>query len=156
MRASKGSELPKDLLKGRSRFQAWRQRGKGGGRIPDALWTLAVGLVKVHGVSRTAMALRVDYYSLKKRAEATAAEPPAAGPVFVKLPALPVLGKQCLFELNNASGTTLRVQLLGYDTADSRPWPAPSGAPSDAADHAADEDPRGRRASRRCSNCTIN
>jgi hypothetical protein len=119
MRASKGGELPKDLLKGRSRFQAWRQRRKGRGRIPDALWTLAIRLVKVHGVSRTATALGVDYYSLKNRAEATAAaEPSAAGPVFVELPAPPVLGKQCLFELNNAAGATLRVQLLGYDTAD--------------------------------------
>ena len=29
-----------------------------------------------------------------------------------------VIGKQCLFELSNAAGATLRVQLLGYDTAD--------------------------------------
>jgi hypothetical protein len=29
-----------------------------------------------------------------------------------------VVGKQCLFELNNAAGASLRVQLLGYDTAD--------------------------------------
>ena len=54
MRASKGGQLPKDLLQGRRRFQPWRQRRKGRGRIPDALWTLAVGLVKVHGLSRTA------------------------------------------------------------------------------------------------------
>ena len=54
MRTSKGGELPKDLLQGRNRFQAWRQRGKGRGRIPDALWMLAVRLVKVHGLSRTA------------------------------------------------------------------------------------------------------
>ena len=118
MRASKGDELPKDLLEGRSRFQAWRQRGKGRGRIPDVLWTLAVRLASVHGVSRTAMALGLDYYSLKNRAEAAAAEPPAAGPVFVELPAPPVVAKQCLLELNNAAGDSLRVQLLGYDTAD--------------------------------------
>jgi hypothetical protein len=119
MRASKGGELPKDLLKGRSRFQAWRQRGKGRGRIPEALWTLAVRLVKVHGVSRTAMALGVDYYSLKNRAEAAAASDPlATDPAFVELPAPAMVGKQCFFELSNAAGATLRVQLLGYDTAD--------------------------------------
>jgi len=117
MRASKGANLPKDLLEGYRRFQAWRQRGKGRGRIPEALWTLAVRLVSVHGVSRTAMALGLDYYSLKNRAEA-AGEPPAANPVFVELPAPPVVGKQCLLELSNAAGDSLRVQLLGYDTAD--------------------------------------
>ena len=85
MRTSKGGELPKDLLQGRNRFQAWRQRRKGRGRIPDALWMLAVRLARVHGVSRTAMALALDYYSLKNRAEAAGTEAPAAGPVFVEL-----------------------------------------------------------------------
>jgi hypothetical protein len=118
MRANNGGDLPKDLLRGRSRFQAWRQRRKTRGRIPDALWTLAVRLAQCHGVNRTALALGVDYYSLKKRTDAAAASAaPASEPAFVELPA-PVLGKQCLFELNNAAGTTLRVQLLGYDTAD--------------------------------------
>jgi hypothetical protein len=89
------------------------------GNIPDTLWALAVRLANVHGVHRTARALGVDYYSLKKRVEAaTACEPPASGPAFVELPAAAVIGKQCLFELNNAAGATLRVQLLGYDTAD--------------------------------------
>jgi hypothetical protein len=123
MRASKRTELPKDLLRARSRFQAWRQRGTAGHRTPPALWTLAVGLAKIHGVSRTSLALGVNYHGLKKRLEAAlsataAGEPPAQAPSFVELPAPALLGKQCLFELSNAAGTTLRVQLLGYDTAD--------------------------------------
>jgi hypothetical protein len=118
MRASKPGALPKDLLRARSRFQAWRQRRKTRGRIPDALWALAVRLVRVHGVNRTALALGVDYYSLKKRAEAaTACELPASGPAFVELPFPAMIDKQCLFEVNNAAGASLRVQLLGYDTA---------------------------------------
>ena len=119
MRASKGGELPGDLLRGRNRFQAWRQHRRTRGRIPDTLWALAVRLVKRHGLNPTARALGVDYYSLKKRAEAAAAsESPAPDPTFVELPAPAVVGKQCLFELNSAAGSTLRVQLLGYDTAD--------------------------------------
>jgi hypothetical protein len=118
MRANNGGDLPKDLLRGRSRFQAWRQRRETRGRIPDALWTLAVRLVKVHGVSRTALALGVDYYSLKQRSEAAASTAPATDPAFVELPVPAMVGKQCLFELSNAAGATLRVQLLGYDTAD--------------------------------------
>ena len=119
MRASKGGDLPKDLLRGRNRFQAWRQSRRTRGRIPDALWALAVRLVKRYGVNRTALVLGVDYYSLKKRAEAaTACQPPARSPAFIELPAPAFLGKQCLFELSNTAGVTLRVQLLGYDTAD--------------------------------------
>jgi hypothetical protein len=119
MRASKGGELPKDLLRGRSRFQAWRQCRQTRSRIPDTLWALAVRLVKRHGLNPTARALGVDYYSLKKRAAAAAvSEAPASGPTFVELPPPAVVGKQCLFELSNAAGATLRVQLLGYDTAD--------------------------------------
>jgi hypothetical protein len=52
-------------------------------RIPQPLWTLAVELVRRHGVSRTAIALGLDYYQLKRRAAATAAAP--SGPTFVEL-----------------------------------------------------------------------
>ena len=110
-------ELPKDLAQARSRFEAWRQRRPGGRRIPQPLWDLAVRLVSRHGLSRTATALGLDYYSLKKQAEAAAQHPPSRGPAFVELPA-PVVGKQALFELDNGAGATMRVQLLGYDAAD--------------------------------------
>ena len=110
--------LPADLLRGRSRFQAWREQRHGRGRIPRALWALAVRLVNRHGVSRTATALGLDYYSLKKRAETAAHEPQSKHPTFVELPSPVVVGKQCLFELDNGAGATMRVQLVGYDAAD--------------------------------------
>src|SRR5262245_447870 len=110
-------ELPKDLAQARSRFGAWRERRPGGRRIPQPLWDLAVQLASKHGVSRTASALGLDYYSLKKQAEAAAPQPPPCGPAFVELPP-PVVGKQALFELDNGAGATMRVQLLGYDAAD--------------------------------------
>jgi hypothetical protein len=118
MGASELGKLPRDLARARSRFQAWRCRRQGGGRIPQPLWALAVRLVNRHGVSRTAAALRLDYYSLKKRAEAAASEPQSSGPAFVELPSPLVVGKQCLVELDNGAGATMRVQLVGYDTAD--------------------------------------
>ena len=117
MGASDRGELPNDLAQARSRFQAWRARRQAGGRIPQPLWALAVQLVAKHGVSRTAAALSLDYYSLKRRAE-VADRPQASSPAFVELPAPVVVGKQCLFELDNGAGSTLRVQLVGYDTAD--------------------------------------
>jgi hypothetical protein len=111
-------ELPKDLAHARSRFEAWRQRRPGRRPIPQPLWDLAVRLASTHGVSRTATALGLDYYSLKKQAEATAPQPPPCGPAFVELPPPAVVGKQALFELDNGAGATMRVQLLGYDAAD--------------------------------------
>jgi hypothetical protein len=111
-------ELPKDLAQARSRFEAWREQRQGGRRIPQPLWDLAVRLVSQHGISRTATALGLDYYSLKKRVEAASQEPPSRGPAFVELPAPVVVGKQALFELDNGAGATMRVQLLGYDAAD--------------------------------------
>ena len=111
-------ELPKDLAQARSRLEAWRQRRPGRRRIPQPLWDLAVRLASTHGVSRTATALGLGYYSLKKQAEAAAQQPSSRSPTFVELPAPVVVGKQALFELDNGAGATMRVQLLGYDAAD--------------------------------------
>lgn len=116
MRVPIPGELPKDLMRARRRFEAWRQRRHGRERIPPALWRLAVRLVEHHGLSRTATALRLDYYSLKKQVETGPEQ--SSGPAFVELPAPVGLGKQCLFELNNGIGTSRRIQLLGYDAAE--------------------------------------
>ena len=112
------SELPNDLAQARSRLQAWREQRQGARRIPQPLWDLAVRLVSQHGLSRTATALGLDYYSLKKRVEAAGQQLSSSCPTFVELPAPVVVGKQALFELDNGAGATMRVQLLGYDAAD--------------------------------------
>ncbi len=118
MGTSKREQLPPDLERGRSRFQAWRGQRKPGGRVPQPLWEMAIRLAKAHGVSRTAAVLRLDYYRLKQRTEAAAGEEPPRGPAFVELtPPVPV-GKQCRFELDNGAGATMRVHLVGYDAAD--------------------------------------
>jgi hypothetical protein len=119
MEANERGRLPRDLARGRNRFQAWRGRRKAGGRIPRSLWALAAELVSRHGVSRTAAALKLDYYSLKKQAEAAASEPQSSGPAFIELPSPVVVGgKQCRFELDNGAGATMRVHLVGYDAAE--------------------------------------
>jgi hypothetical protein len=113
------NQLPKDLARARSRFQAWRQgRRKPGSRIPKPLWALAVRLANAHGVSRTAAVLGLDYYGLKKQVEVAAEQPQASNPAFVELPSPLGLGKQGQFELDNGAGATMRVQLVGYDPAD--------------------------------------
>jgi hypothetical protein len=93
MEAAMGaSVLPKDLVRARGRFQAWRRQRKGGSRIPQTLWGLAV-------------------------VEAAADRSPSSSPGFVELPAPMMVGKQCLFE-SDKGGATMRVQLVGYDAAE--------------------------------------
>jgi hypothetical protein len=118
MGTSRHRQLPLDLERGRRRFQAWRGQRKAGGRIPQALWAMAARLAKVHGVSRTAGALGLDYYGVKKRAEAADGESRSSGPAFVEVTAPVLVGKQCQLELDDGAGATMRVQLVGYDAAE--------------------------------------
>jgi hypothetical protein len=118
MGTKKRRQLPPDLVRGRSRFQAWRGQRKAGGRIPQALWAMATRLAKAHGVSRTATVLRLDYYRLKNLAEPAAGEPQSGGPAFVELTSPVLVGKHCQIELDNGAGAVMRVQLVGYDAAE--------------------------------------
>ena len=111
-------QLPPDLERGRSRFQAWRAQRQAGGRIPHALWAMATRLAKAHGVSRTAAALGLDYYRLKDRTGAAIGDPQSSGPTFVELTSPVLVGKECRFELDNGAGATMRVHLVGYDAND--------------------------------------
>src|SRR6478672_6709584 len=99
MGTSKREQLPPDLERGRSRFQAWRGQRKAGGRIPQPRWTMATRLANAHGGSRTAAVLGLDYYRLKKLAEPAASEPESSGPAFVELTSPVLAAKQCRFEL---------------------------------------------------------
>jgi hypothetical protein len=118
MGARERNGVPQALARARGQFQAWRGQRTRGDRIPEHLWALAVRLVKRHGVSRTATALRLDYYGLKKRATSASRKAKSKDPAFVELPSPVVVGKQCLVELDNGVGATVRVQLVGYDAAD--------------------------------------
>jgi hypothetical protein len=87
-----------------------------------------------YGVHRTAKALRVDYYALKKRAEQKAAiagtqqEPAAAASkaaaaaaeaTFLELPAAAWAGSgECTLDLEDAGGAKLRVHLKGFEAPD--------------------------------------
>lgn len=118
MGGRKRDEIPPVLARAEARFRDWRGKRTIGARIPESLWTLAVKLAIAHGVCRTASALDLDYYSLKKRLEAGDELQPGFKPAFVELPASLAVGRQCTFELGNGAGSTLRIQLVGYDAAD--------------------------------------
>jgi hypothetical protein len=101
----------------RRAFESWRSHGARGRRIPDGLWRAAVRLAREHGVSRTALTLGLDYYSLKEHVAAGANESAGGGARsggFVEMPPLglpPAPG--CILELEHRRGARLRIQLQG-------------------------------------------
>ena len=123
--------LPARLEGLRRRFERWRRTRKVRSLIPEPLWASAVKLAGRYGIHRTAKALRVDYYALKKRVEQKAAiagtqqEPAAtaskaaAAAKFLELPAAAWSGSgECTLELEDAVGAKLRVHLKGFEPPD--------------------------------------
>ncbi|MCP5110169.1 MAG: hypothetical protein GY953_04975 [bacterium] len=102
-----------------SQFERWRQSRKRGTRIPEGLWQAAAGAARECGVSKTAHALGLDYYGLKKRAESpleVSESEPAAGREFLEIP-LFASAADCVLEMVDADGARLRVELRGSATA---------------------------------------
>lgn len=107
------------LSRARRKIAQWRERHRPRARIPEELWREAAELACAQGINRTARALRLDYYSLKKRA-AAAARSGQRVPGFVEiLPGgLPAGRPECLIEVEDPSGAKLRIHLQGGDLPD--------------------------------------
>lgn len=110
---------PAQLQSLAQRVNAWRSTRRRGQRIPDQLWKAAANAARVHGVNRTATALKLNYYELQRRlwdhrlqgrARKWPAVPP---PAFVELAPAASAGRveQGAVELVNASGTRLTLRL---------------------------------------------
>ena len=97
----------------------WRQGHRRGARIPEELWREAAELASAHGINRIARALRLDYYSLQKRAAATTRSGMRA-PEFVELlpDGLPASRPACLIEVEEPGGAKLRIHLQGGELPD--------------------------------------
>ena len=115
----KRGAIPAALARGRDRFEAWRRSCHVGTRIPEKLWSLAVSLAEVHGLSRTASALRLDHNQLKKRVAAKNSDSGVVSPAFIELtPPLQAASKECIVEFEDGSGARIRVHLRGCDAPD--------------------------------------
>lgn len=116
MRERKHSEVPGALLRLTKRFANWRKGRSAGQRIPEKLWRAAAKVAATHGVNRTARALNLDYYSLKRRVEDAI---PQSTLQFVELPSSPMSGMNaCVIELEDSCGSRMRVELNGASTPD--------------------------------------
>ena len=123
MNTSKTHGLPARLEAVRQRFAQWR-RTHSRSHLPEGLWAAAVKMAGMYGLHRTARALPVEYYSLKKRMErqTAAARPrPASGPVatFLELsPPAPTGTCDCTLELEDAAGSKMRIHLKAASPPD--------------------------------------
>ena len=108
----------------RRRFEQWRETRGGRARIPDSLWASAARLAGRYGISRTAIALRINSSRLKRHLErrtaavSDEAETTAAAG-FVELTPFASGGScECLLELEDGGGAKMRVQLKGIAVPD--------------------------------------
>lgn len=117
MRATMISAPGNELEQVRCRFELWRKTRKRCTPIPEALWASAAKLVREHGLHRTARALRLNYYSLKKRhaaIEGLECRSPGKATTFIELfPAGPGSSSACTIEMENARGEKMKIHLPG-------------------------------------------
>jgi len=101
------------------KFELWRRNRSGGDRIPEALWQAAVEAAEEHGPSKTAKALRLDYYKLKARLGLPTKK--QEGPKdrgFLEVPLFASTTGESVLELEDREGARLRVVLKGTKTAE--------------------------------------
>ena len=115
-----------ELQAGAQRLKIWRATRRAGQRIPEDLWQAAMDLARIHGLSRTATALKLSYYDLRRRLQAGAARDNRRRrpPMFVEVPPMPLPpggGERGTVELVTASGARLILRVPDVDSAELLP-----------------------------------
>ena len=103
------------------RFDFWRKTRKRCSPIPETLWSSAVELAREHGLHRTARALRLNYYSLKKRFPLIPGSPSKTQreTTFVELlPPVAAGHSGCTIEMENAQGRKMKIHVQGLGGPD--------------------------------------
>jgi hypothetical protein len=104
----------------RRRLERWRKTRTHRSPIPEAIWASASELASEYGLAKTARELRLDYYSLKERVQASTITGEAqAQTSFVELlPQVSAAPCECTIELEDGSGAKMRVHLKGTTLPD--------------------------------------
>ena len=118
MRRKKRREVPARLSRLEKRLTAWRKTRTLGQRIPKSIWKSAAELATEYGVSKTAVALKLNYEGLRKYVEQSNAESPSTAP-FVELPVNTFpLASECKIEWEDGDGAIMRMHLKGGEVPD--------------------------------------
>ena len=116
--------IPLALSEARRQFDHWRsQQPNKRTRLPKEFWRQAVALAKDHGLNKTARALGLKYYSLKKHLDETDTDALVAAkptPDFIELlPDTITAGSvDCMIEWVNGSDVTVRMHIKGAGLSD--------------------------------------
>ncbi|MDC0935096.1 hypothetical protein OAS39_02335 [Pirellulales bacterium] len=117
MRNGKHRKTPVRLARLEKRFASWRKTRKRGERIPKHLWRAAAKLAAEYGLNATAKALGLDYYALKKRHEQLDGQVIPNAP-FIALPSALPHASECVIELEDGLGASMRMHLKGGEIPD--------------------------------------
>ncbi len=106
----------------RNRLEHWRSTRQKRTRIPEELWSAATDLARAEGIHPIARALRLDYYSLKKRVAPVPAQPgnhekQSHGFVEVDIGHAPT-HEDCRIELSDGAGTNVTMTIRGSSSCD--------------------------------------
>jgi hypothetical protein len=100
------------------RMDAWRKSHRPRARIPGRLWDAAVQVARQCGLNRTAKALHLDYYDLKKRLDAASTKQGTI-PSFIELSAaVPTATAECVIELETRNSSKMRIHMKGMGMPD--------------------------------------
>ena len=94
------------LAEVQARFAEWRKNKKHQRRIPEELWTAAVGLSFEHSIHKISTSLSLGYADLKKRVEITE-NPSSASPIpnFIPIEIAPNHHAECIIEIGECQGS---------------------------------------------------
>lgn len=119
MSTKQSSNIPIALSQARRQLDLWRsQQPNKRTRLPKDFWQRAVDLAKEHGLNKTARALNVKYYSLKKhldQADAAASVSSETEPHFIELMPSTMTpgGVECTVEWIDGHNVTVRMHIKG-------------------------------------------
>lgn len=124
MSTKQPANLPIALSTARRQFDHWRsQQPNKRTRLPKELWQQAVALAKEHGLNKTARALGLKYYSLKKHLGETGTDALVVAkptPDFIELlPETVTAGSvECMIEWAEGPNATVRMHIKGASASE--------------------------------------
>ena len=106
--------IPAEIEATRIKFEKWRNGRTSQERIPESLWSEAVGLARRYGTWPAARALRLDYNKLKERAIAGNQRPALnSTTTFVEVIPPGAGVSSCIVEMENGRGARMRIEWKG-------------------------------------------
>ena len=114
MRDRTPNTIPAEIEATKLKLEEWRRSRTGQERIPETLWSEAVGLARRFGTWPTARALRLDYNKLKQFA-GSSSERRASNPSTTFVEVIPSAAgvSSCIVEMENGRGARMRIEWKG-------------------------------------------